>query len=84
MASEIHFYTIDEYFNYKENLAKSCKICWLLYEFHFFNDSVDACFNIQDCLYIILMHCIKIHLVYGTIKINMDLSLNFTMQIPYY
>lgn len=25
------------------------------------------------------MHCIKIHLVYGTIKINMDLSLNFTM-----
>jgi len=23
------------------------------------------------------MHCIKIHLVYGTIKIIMDLSLNF-------
>ena len=29
-------------------------------------------------LYIILMQCIKIHLDYGTIKIIMDLSLNFS------
>jgi hypothetical protein len=34
---------------------------------------------IRLSLYIILMHCIKIHLVYGTIKIIMDIPLNFIM-----